>query len=104
MGKPRRKTGRSGKGKEDILRRLNLEVDGLAIGDGKRSKKKHRDKPPATVDECLEKAKNALDAYNIDDAFRLCNSALQLEPVRSHGLARTLSIWLVLFKTDRRVN
>ena len=92
MGKPRRKTGRSGKGKEDILRRLNLEVDGLAIGDGKRSKKKHRDKPPATVDECLEKAKNALDAYNIDEAFRLCNSALQLEPVRSHGLARTLSI------------
>jgi len=80
MGKPRRKTGRSGKGKEDILRRLNLEVDGLAIGDGKRSKKKHRDKPPATVDECLDKAKNALDAYNIDDAFRLCNSALQLEP------------------------
>jgi len=78
MGKPRRKTGRSGgKGKEDILRRLNLEVDGLAIGDGKRKKK--RDKPPLTVQECLDKAKNALDAYNIDDAFRLCSSALQLE-------------------------
>jgi len=79
MGKPRRKTGRSGgKGKEDILRRLNLDVDGLAIGDGK--KKKKRDKPPLTVQECLDKAKNALDAYNVDEAFRLCNSALQMEP------------------------
>jgi len=77
MGKPRRKAGRSGgKGKEDILRRLNM--DDLAIGDGK--KKKRRDKPPLTVQECLDKAKNALDAYNIDEAFRLCNSALQLEP------------------------
>ena len=80
MGKPRRKTGRSGgKGKEDILRRLNLDVDGLAIGDGK--KKKKRDRPPLSVQECLEKAKNALDAYNVDEAFRLCNSALQMEPV-----------------------
>merc|ERR1712126_228260 len=78
MGKPRRKTGRSGKGKEDILRRLNVEVDGLAIGDGK--KKKKRDKPPVTVQECLDKAKNALDAYNTDEAYRLCTSALQLEP------------------------
>merc|ERR1711931_48594 len=78
MGKPRRKTGRSGKGKEDILRRLNVEVDGLAIGDGKRKKK--RDKPPVTVQECLDKAKNALDAYNTDEAYRLCTSALQLEP------------------------
>ena len=79
MGKPRRKTGRSGKGKEDILRRLNVEVDGLAIGDGK--KKKKRDRPPLTVQECLDKARNALDAYNTDEAFRLCTSALQLEPV-----------------------
>jgi len=78
MGKPRRKTGRSGKGKEDILRRLNVEVDGLAIGDGK--KKKKRDRPPLTVQECLDKARNALDAYNTDEAFRLCTSALQLEP------------------------
>lgn len=78
MGKPRRKTGRSGgKGKEDVLRRLNLDVDGLVIGDGKRKKK--RDKPPLTVRECLDKAKDALDAYNIDEAFRLCNSALELE-------------------------
>jgi len=85
MGKPRRKTGRSGgKGKEDILRRLNLEVDGLAIGDGKRKKK--RDKPPLTVQECLDKAKNALDAYNIDDAFRFCTSALQLEADNVSGL------------------
>merc|ERR1712142_959183 len=45
---------------------------------GKRKKK--RDKPPVTVQECLDKAKNALDAYNTDEAYRLCTSALQLEP------------------------
>jgi len=76
MGKPRRKTGRSGvKGKEDVLRRLNSEVDGLAIGDGKRKKK--REKPPLTAQACLDKAKEALDAYNIDEAFRLCAYALE---------------------------
>ena len=80
MGKPRRKTGRSGvKGKEDVLRRLNSEVDGLAIGDGKRKKK--REKPPLTAQACLNKAKEALDAYNIDEAFRLCVYALESDAV-----------------------
>ena len=80
MGKPRRKTGRSGvKGKEDVLRRLNSEVDGLAIGDGKRKKK--REKPPLTAQACLDKAKEALDAYNIDEAFRLCAYALESDAV-----------------------
>lgn len=80
MGKPRRKANRSGgvhKGKDDVLRRLNAEVDGLAIGDSKRKKK--RDKPPLTVEACLEKAKDALDAYNIDEAFRFCVFALEME-------------------------
>jgi len=76
MGKPRRKTGRNG-GKEDVLRRLNAEVDGLALGDGK--KKKKRERPPMTVKDCLEKAKDALDAYNIEEAFRHCAYALEME-------------------------
>jgi len=78
MGKPRRKTGRAGgKGKEDVLRRLNADVDGLALGDGKRKKK--RERPPMTVKDCLDKAKDALDAYNIEDAFRHCTYALEME-------------------------
>jgi len=78
MGKPRRKTGRAGaKGKEDVLRRLNADVDGLALGDGKRKKK--RERPPMTVKDCLDKAKDALDAYNIEDAFRHCSYALEME-------------------------
>lgn len=77
MGKPRRKTGGGGKGKEDVLRRLNADVDGLALGDGKRKKK--RERPPMTVKDCLDKAKDALDAYNVDDAFRHCAYALEME-------------------------
>merc|ERR1712212_1295351 len=61
----------------DVLRRLNADVDGLALGDGKRKKK--RERPPMTVKDCLDKAKDALDAYNIEDAFRHCSYALEME-------------------------
>ena len=84
MGKPRRKTGGGGKGKEDVLRRLNADVDGLALGDGKRKKK--RERPPMTVKDCLDKAKDALDAYNVDDAFRHCAYALEMEQVSRFDL------------------
>jgi len=60
-----------------VLRRLNADVDGLALGDGKRKKK--RERPPMTVKDCLDKAKDALDAYNIEDAFRHCSYALEME-------------------------
>jgi len=81
MGKPRRKTsGRTGgKGKEDVLRRLNADVDGLALGGGDGKKKKKRERPPMSVKDCLDKAKAALDAYNVDDAFRHCTYALEME-------------------------
>lgn len=62
-----------------MLRRLNDDVSGLALGGGDGKKKKKRERPPMTVKDCLEKAKDALDAYNIEEAFRFCGYALEME-------------------------